>query len=426
MNYKQMYSKIKRSLPVENAMVNSLYTLSTRSQYTALAFVLLVVIFLYPILSFSIVIWGAVLFTLTLYRIYSNHIFTTDNKRYSVETWYKIFTITSLLTAAILSLLGSVYIHHVDEYNQLFIVTILVAATSVSTSSLSADFRIAIAYIGIILVSLIMSLLSFQTVSSFALALLISLLFMSQLLMIFNNHIQRKENKDLYEELKLREEENKLLLDENRLFIADMVHQIKTPLTVIMTNAEIVEMESGLEDSPNIRRINSAINTLSNSFEDLSYVIANEAIEYKPVSLDFREFLNDRIDFFKVIAEAREQNITTEMTHHYAWVDINDIELERLIDNNLSNAIKHSFAKTEIRVVLEKRHTTIILKFISKGNAIKDASKIFEKNYTESHRAKRSLGLGLNMVKHICQKNNIAYSAYSAGNINTFTYIFKP
>ena len=104
---------------------------------------------------------------------------------------------------------------------------------------------------------------------------------------------------------------------------------------------------------------------------------------------------------------------------------MNDIELERLIDNNLSNAIKHSNDKSEIVPLLEKNNSEIVLKFISQGEKIYDTSKIFYKGYTETYGAKRSLGLGLNMVRTICEKNNIYYSAYSEDNTNTFTYIFK-
>lgn len=50
---------------------------------------------------------------------------------------------------------------------------------------------------------------------------------------------------------------------------------------------------------------------------------------------------------------------------------------------------------------------------------------IFDKNYTENHNSKRSLGLGLHMVKNICEKNAITYSANAKEDINTFTYVFK-
>ena len=61
-------------------------------------------------------------------------------------------------------------------------------------------------------------------------------------------------------------------------------------------------------------------------------------------------------------------------------------------------------------------------KFI--GN-INNISMILDRNYTEINSAKRSLGLGLNMVKTICEKYSIDYNAYSEKGINTFTYFFK-
>ncbi len=229
----------------------------------------------------------------------------------------------------------------------------------------------------------------------------------------------------LYANLQHQIEHNQQLLQEKKQFIADMVHQIRTPLTVIMTNTSLIDMKSEAGVSPYITQINSAINMLSNSYEDLSYIISHDSIEYKAIEIDLAKFLNERIDFFEVIAQANHKTIRTTITSEIR-VTMNDIELERLIDNNISNAIKHSSEKSEIEIVLEKNDTEVVLKFISKGKNIKDASRVFDKNYTENHSAKRSLGLGLNMVKSICKKNSILYSAHSEENTNTFTYIFKP
>ncbi len=424
MNYKQILPKIKQSLPIDNSIVSSLYTLSIKSQLTALVFVVLVAMFLYSELSYSIVIWGGLLFVFTLFRLYSIYLFKTAYQRYSVEIWYKFFMISALSTALMVSLLGTVYIHYLNDYYQLFVVAVLVGSASVSTTSLSSDFRIAIAYISIILLPLIVSMVMMQTALNFILSILLTLFFISQIFMIFNNHLQGKKIKDLYEEIKNHKEHNQHLLDENKLFIADMVHQIRTPLSVIMTNSSLIEMKTDEEVSSYTTQINSAINMLSNSYEDLSYIISNDTIEYNPVEINLTEFLNERIDFFEVIAHANDKTIVTNIAADIKVI-MNDTELERLIDNNLSNAIKHSYDKSEIGIILEKTTSEILLKFISKGKKIWDISKLFDKNYTESYGAKRSLGLGLNMVKTICEKNSIGYSAHSGEGINTFTYVFK-
>lgn len=228
----------------------------------------------------------------------------------------------------------------------------------------------------------------------------------------------------LYVKLQHQIEKNQHLLEENKLFIADMVHQIRTPLSVIMTNTSLIEMKSKSQVSSYLMQINSAINMLSNSYEDLSYIISNDTLEYKAIEINLSHFLDQRIDFFEVIAQANDKTISTHIANDLK-ITMNDIELERLIDNNLSNAINHSYDKSEIKITLEKSNSDIVLQFISKGKNIRDVSRLFDKNYTESFGAKRSLGLGLNMVKTICEKNNILYSAHSEDNTNTFTYIFR-
>jgi len=228
----------------------------------------------------------------------------------------------------------------------------------------------------------------------------------------------------LYAKHQAQIEKNQLLLNENKQFIADMVHQIRTPLSVIMTNTSLIEMKSKSQVSSYLMQINSAINMLSNSYEDLSYLISSDTLEYKAIEINLSHFLDQRIDFFEVIAEANDKTISTHIANDLK-ITMNDTELERLIDNNLSNAIKHSNEKSKIKITLEKSNSDIVLQFISKGKNIRDVSRLFDKNYTESFGAKRSLGLGLNMVKTICEKNNILYSAYSEDNTNTFTYIFR-
>ena len=237
-------------------------------------------------------------------------------------------------------------------------------------------------------------------------------------------NMDKKELVSLYETLQAQVEENQFLLKENKLFIADMVHQIRTPLSVIMINSSLIEMETKNQVSFYVAQINSAINMLSNSYEDLNYIISSDTIEYKAIEINLTEFLNERIDFFEVIAQANDKTIYTNIADDVK-VTMNDTELERLIDNNLSNAIKHSYDKSEIEIVLEKNHSEIILKFISKGKGIRDIAKIFDKNYTESYHAKRNLGLGLHMVKSICEKNYINYSVHSEDETNIFTYVFN-
>lgn len=548
MHYKQVLSKLKQLQPIDKAVVTTLYELSQKSLTTAIIFTILITIFLYSELSYSIVLWASILVPFLLFRLYQTYLFKKNPQLYSIEIWYKKFMTYAFVTGLMVSILGFVFIHYVDAYHQLFILASLLGLTAGATTSLSSDFRIAIAYISILMIPLILSMIMISTSLSLILAILMILFFLSQAVMIRQNYAQtqkikelkvqkdlldnlfseaplgmfsydknlnilyanrqlrdifevknlttvgmnlnslfdstiidvfhniitqgtqsysgpfitindsnlwievtgfsfknanddilggigiikdktkeythKKELESLHKKLQDQIEHNQFLLEENKRFISDMVHQIRTPLSVIMTNSSLIEMKTEGEVSSYVAQINSAINMLSNSYEDLSYIITNDTIEYKHTEINLTKFLNDRIDFFEVIAHANNKSIITNIDNNIN-ITMNDTELERLIDNNISNAIKHSYDKSEIEIVLERNNSEIVLQFISKGVKINNVSKLFNKNYTESSGAKRSLGLGLNMVKNICKENNIRYSAHSQNNTNTFTYIFK-
>lgn len=217
---------------------------------------------------------------------------------------------------------------------------------------------------------------------------------------------------------------NQNLLNENKRFIADTVHQIRTPLTNIMMSNEMVK-KFQKDDSLTsfIDKIDSSINMLSNSHEDLAYITTADTIEYKPNKIDLSNMLHNRIKFFNIISKVNKKEIESNIQSD-AFVYINDIELERIIDNNLSNAIKYAAKDKLITINLIKNSDTVTVEFKTFGEPIKNKEKIFDKNYRENE-VKRGLGLGLNMVKNICEKNDVAYSVTYKDNQNIFTYNFK-
>lgn len=216
-----------------------------------------------------------------------------------------------------------------------------------------------------------------------------------------------------------------LAKDEIKRFIADTVHQIRTPLSSILMNAEMIK-DSQKDDSLTlfIDSIDASINMLSNSYEDLSYVTSSDSIKYNPSLLSLSEMLEKRIGFFQTICKMNLKEIKSNIDSNI-YVYINIVECERLIDNNISNAIKYAQIEKPIYISLvkSKENNKIILEFKSFAKEIKDKKKIFQKNYREEE-SKRGLGLGLNIVKSICDKYNISYEATYKDDQNIFTYAF--
>ncbi len=219
-------------------------------------------------------------------------------------------------------------------------------------------------------------------------------------------------------------DKNKNLLELNRRFIVDTIHQIRTPLNVIMLNMDLLRTEIKDTDVHEIiEEIDAAVAMLANSYEDLAYLSSNNtAVTYKPALINLSEVLEDRVGFFKKIAKVNDKRLISEIEPDIEYY-INRIEFERIVDNNISNAIKYA-VEEDIIIKMYKKENGIVLKFYSYGEEIRDKIKIFDKNYREQAH-KRGLGLGLNIVKNICDKYGIKYRVYFENEMNVFEYIFE-
>jgi signal transduction histidine kinase len=217
---------------------------------------------------------------------------------------------------------------------------------------------------------------------------------------------------------------NTELLKFNRRCIADTIHQIKTPLTNIMMNGEMIKKApQGDALAYYIDRIDSSINMLSNSYDDLAYVISCDTFDYPPATLNLSLAVKKRIMFFTTISEVTHKKINQLVDDDDLFISINEIELERIIDNNLSNAIKYADMHQPITVSLTRTQQSATLEFASHGREIFNKDKVFDEGYREDT-GKRGLGLGLSMVKGICTKYGIAYQASYAEGQNVFAYQF--
>lgn len=232
-----------------------------------------------------------------------------------------------------------------------------------------------------------------------------------------------KKYNNLHDSLTKQSNLNVQLLNDNKRFIADTIHQARTPLTSIVMNTEMLkELKINKEAKEHVEQIEASTVMLTNNYEDFSYLSSSSIIEYKPSHISLSLVLEERIKSFKILFKVYNKTILQNIDKNL-FIDANSFEIERIIDNNLSNAIKYGEDKRPIYINLSKNDSLIVLEFKSYGKAIKDKNKIFEKNYREDI-AKRGLGLGLNIVKNICIKNNIKYSVSSVDEKNSFIYEF--
>ena len=231
---------------------------------------------------------------------------------------------------------------------------------------------------------------------------MISLIFLSSFFTI-------KQSTEPYKKLNL-------YLDD---FLKDAMHELKTPIGVARVNIDLLQMR--IKEDKHLLRIKSALKNMSIIYEDLEYYMQRFSGIEKKKKINLSLFLDKRVEFFNDLATAKKINLVGNI-HPDITLNFNEIELYRIIDNNLSNAIKYSKEQSTITITLQEQEGKILLIFQDQGIGIKDTTKIFDRYY-RGDKITGGFGIGLSIVKNICVKNNIEISVESQVNKgSTFHY----
>ena len=163
-----------------------------------------------------------------------------------------------------------------------------------------------------------------------------------------------------------------------------------------------------------------------NNFEDLIYHTLDGKAQIKADAIDLGEFIKSRIEYFGPIISANALQINFSLSDEKCMLSLIPIKLQRLIDNNLSNAIKYSYRNPgKIIVTLLQENGCCILRFQNYGPKIEDVHSIFNRFYREKPDY-MGYGIGLGIVKQICDEEDISINVESSSkNGSIFTYKFN-
>ena len=204
-------------------------------------------------------------------------------------------------------------------------------------------------------------------------------------------------------------------------FIKDSMHEINTPLSIINLNADLFANKYG--NNKYLQRMKSASKTLATIYNDMDYLVKQGRVEHKRQEIDFGEFINNRIDYFQEIANLKEIKLEVQMDKNIYYT-FSKTKLQRIVDNTISNAIKYSHMQTSIEIKLFTDEEGIVFLVKDYGVGIENVDKIFSRYYREDE-AKGGFGIGLNIVKHIIDEENILLDVTSTlGKGTTFQYKF--
>ena len=214
---------------------------------------------------------------------------------------------------------------------------------------------------------------------------------------------------------------------QQRQFVADASHELKTPLTVILTNAELMQNPEYDESTrcqfaQSIHTMSLQMRGLVENLLDLAR-LDNGAAKMTFSELDFSSLVSDCLLPFEPLYFEKEMGITDEVETDLSIMG-SESHIRQVLDILLDNALKYGQSPGEVKIALRKQGGACLLSVSSPGEEIsrEDLKNIFKRFYradkvrTMSH----SYGLGLSIAQSIIQEHGGKIWAESKNGFNTF------
>lgn len=205
--------------------------------------------------------------------------------------------------------------------------------------------------------------------------------------------------------------------EKQKRFITDAGHEIKTPLTIIEANTDVIEMECGESEwTSSIRNQVQRLTELTNSLVALSRM---DETRNTIVMTDFS--LSDAVlesaEPFMAIAKRHGKNIYTDVDNRISYTG-NEQTLRQLVGILLDNAIKYSADRSDIFLSLKLQGKLVTLICENTVNEIEKGSR--DEMFDRFYRADKSrnsetggYGIGLSLAKAIVETHKGKISAKS-------------
>ena len=208
---------------------------------------------------------------------------------------------------------------------------------------------------------------------------------------------------------------------ELREAIANMSHDLRTPLTSIMgyvylLNDDKLNKEERKEYLRIIEKRSLVLNDLITNFYGLSRIQADQyEIKFEPVNLEL--VLGEIIAAFYETLDYKFGEPEINIEEGLGPVLGDKQALNRIFTNLIENIIKHG--EGEVKISLKKKNKYIVMEFSNKAEDLesKDVNRIFEKFFTKDRmRTGQNTGLGLAIVKLLVEKQGQKIEAKKVGN----------
>ena len=213
--------------------------------------------------------------------------------------------------------------------------------------------------------------------------------------------------------------------------VANVSHDIKTPLTMIRAYAEMIKDISG--DDPKKREehldvILQETEYLDKLVSDMSQLskLQSGVIELNKANFDLKNCTDNVVLLLSSVIKEKNINLVLDLDDSTVYAD--EIKLSQVIYNFLSNALKYSDDDTKITIRIRNDEEKVRLEVIDQGNGISEEALpyIWDRYYKVDknfNRSVNSTGLGLAIAKAILEAHKARYGVESQlGKGSTFWF----
>lgn len=224
---------------------------------------------------------------------------------------------------------------------------------------------------------------------------------------------------NLYKVITLLQSQNEYLKND-KLYLADSIadisHQLKTPLTSMMMMCELLENE----ESPDKRQEFVAV--INNQLSKMKWLITN-ILKISKLDADATEFKRDEVSISNVLDDSLKPFVlTAELKNIAIQNGANDFVFngdESWTVEAVSNIVKNCLEHTNYggKIIIASGSTNLYNKLTISDNgcgiAEEDLPHIFERFYHGKNSSKDSVGIGLALAKTVFEKENASVSVES-------------
>ena len=238
------------------------------------------------------------------------------------------------------------------------------------------------------------------------------------------------EINDLSESLNYAENVLKTNDDIRRDLMANVSHDLKTPLTMIKAYAEMVRDLTYKNDEKRNNDLNIIIdevdrlNILVNDILNLSKLESNMDITNRE-EFDLIRMIKIIVERFKIFSITQDYEFILHLPNKLI-IYADKQKMEQVLYNLISNAINYAYDKKKIYItVIERENIMVYIADTGPGIRKEDINNIWDKYYKGDKKHKRNTvgtGLGLSIVKNIFELHHYKYGVISKKNKGTTFY----